>query len=159
MVLGSFPWRVEPSLACKNNHCIPNNGFLNSAHLVFKVCTNISNIIQFCDLAHEKLNFKGELYRFSGLKYAKLQKDRHINRHSVTFIYELAIELLDLQEEPSDPHNQSQQENYHHSWMVSLFPVWFWNRLISAGLEPVLSYTEKSCTTSYYRQFSSNIKI
>ena len=34
------------------------------------------------------------------------------------------------------------------------FPVWLRNRLISAGLEPVTSNTEKSCIASYYRQFS-----
>ena len=32
------------------------------------------------------------------------------------------------------------------------------NRLISAGLEPVLSHTD-SCIASYDRQFSMNIKI
>ena len=31
--------------------------------------------------------------------------------------------------------------------------------LISARLEPVLSYTEKSCLSSNYRKFSANIKI
>ena len=31
--------------------------------------------------------------------------------------------------------------------------------MISAGLEPVLSHTEKSCIASYYRQFFTNIKI
>ena len=31
--------------------------------------------------------------------------------------------------------------------------------MISAVLEPVLNYTEKSCITSYYRQFTTNIKI
>ena len=39
------------------------------------------------------------------------------------------------------------------------FPVWFRNRLLSAGLEPVLNQTEKSCIASNYRQFSTNIKI
>ena len=38
------------------------------------------------------------------------------------------------------------------------FPVWLRKRLISAVLEPVLSHTEKSCITSYYRQFSTNYK-
>ena len=38
-------------------------------------------------------------------------------------------------------------------------PAWFPNRLISAGFKPVLGHTEKSCITSYYRQFSTNIKI
>ena len=33
------------------------------------------------------------------------------------------------------------------------FPVWLQNRLISTGLEPVLSHTEKSCIASYYKQF------
>ena len=32
-------------------------------------------------------------------------------------------------------------------------------RLISDGLEPVLRYTERSCTASNYRQFSTNINI
>ena len=31
--------------------------------------------------------------------------------------------------------------------------------LLSAGLEPVLSQTEKLCIASNYRQFSTNIKI
>ena len=32
------------------------------------------------------------------------------------------------------------------------------NRLISAGLKPVLNHTEKSCISEYHRQFSMNIK-
>ena len=39
------------------------------------------------------------------------------------------------------------------------FPVCLSNRLISAGLEPVLSETEKSCISSNYRRFFTNIKI
>ena len=39
------------------------------------------------------------------------------------------------------------------------FPVWHQNRLISAGLEPILSHTEKLCIASNYRQFSMNINI
>ncbi len=31
--------------------------------------------------------------------------------------------------------------------------------LLFGGLEPILSHTEKSCITSYYKQFSTNIKI
>ena len=42
---------------------------------------------------------------------------------------------------------------------VISFPVGLPNRLISAGLEPVQSHTEKSYIKSYYRQFSTNIKI
>ena len=42
---------------------------------------------------------------------------------------------------------------------VKYFPVWLRNRLLSTGLEPVLSQTEKSCIASNYRQFSTNIKI
>ena len=38
------------------------------------------------------------------------------------------------------------------------FPVWLRNRLISAGLEPVVSYIQKSYIASYYRQFSTNTK-
>ena len=33
------------------------------------------------------------------------------------------------------------------------------NRLISSGIESVLGHTEKSYTASYYRQFSTNIKV
>ncbi len=40
-----------------------------------------------------------------------------------------------------------------------IYLSWFRNRLIYAGLEPVLSFTSKSCIASYYRQFSTNIKI
>ena len=39
------------------------------------------------------------------------------------------------------------------------FPVWLQNQLISTGLEPVLSHTEKSCIVLYYIQFSMNIKM
>ncbi len=41
------------------------------------------------------------------------------------------------------------------------FPLWLRNRLISAGLEPVYSHTEKSCIASYnrIRQFPTNIRI
>ena len=39
------------------------------------------------------------------------------------------------------------------------FPVWLRNRLISSGLEPELSPTKKSCMTSNYKQFSTNIRI
>ena len=46
---------------------------------------------------------------------------------------------------------------YHIS--ITYFPVWLRNRLLSAGLEPVLSQTEKACIASNYRQFSTNIKI
>ena len=42
---------------------------------------------------------------------------------------------------------------------VNYFTVWLRNRLKSAGLEPILSHTEKSCIVSYYKQFSTNIKI
>ena len=33
------------------------------------------------------------------------------------------------------------------------------NRLMSTRWEPVLSYTEKACIASYYRKFSTDIKI
>ncbi len=39
------------------------------------------------------------------------------------------------------------------------FQVLLRNRLLSTGLESVLSQTEKSCIASNYRQFSTNIKI
>ena len=39
-----------------------------------------------------------------------------------------------------------------------IFPVSLRNRLISGGLEPVLSPTEKLCLASFYIQFSTNIK-
>ena len=41
---------------------------------------------------------------------------------------------------------------------IIIVPLWLWNRLISRGLEPVLSHTEKSCIASNYRQFSTNHK-
>ena len=41
----------------------------------------------------------------------------------------------------------------------SFFPLWLRNRLMSAGLEPVFSHTEKSCIALYYRQFFTNIKM
>ena len=39
------------------------------------------------------------------------------------------------------------------------FSVYLQNRLLSAGLEPVLSKTEIACIVSNYRQFSTNTKI
>ncbi len=39
------------------------------------------------------------------------------------------------------------------------FTVWLRNQLIFGVMEPVLTHTEKSCITSYYRQFSTNIKM
>ena len=42
---------------------------------------------------------------------------------------------------------------------VGFFPVRLRNRLISGGLEPVLSHIEKSCIASNYTQFSKNIRI
>ena len=39
-----------------------------------------------------------------------------------------------------------------------LFPAWLGNRFISVGLKPVLSHTKKSCISSYYRYFITNIK-
>ena len=42
---------------------------------------------------------------------------------------------------------------------MTQFSVWLRNCLVSAGLEPVLSDTEKSCKASYYIKYSTNIKI
>ena len=42
--------------------------------------------------------------------------------------------------------------------MVIYFPERLRNQLISAGLEPVLSLTEKIFIASYYIKFSTNIK-
>ena len=50
----------------------------------------------------------------------------------------------------------------HYKQKVSLiitFPVWPQNQSISEGLETVPNHTVKSCTESYYRQFSTNIKL
>ena len=52
------------------------------------------------------------------------------------------------------PNYQGQPTN-----QVNPDPLWLRNRLISAGLEPVLSHTEKLCLALYYRQFSTNTKI
>ena len=43
--------------------------------------------------------------------------------------------------------------------LIYFFPVWLRNRLKSAGLEPVLSYTKKAGIALYYRYFFTNIKI
>ena len=50
------------------------------------------------------------------------------------------------------------QQNTMWNW-IKWFQVWLPNRLISAGQEPVLSHTEKLCISSYYKQFSTNVKI
>ena len=39
------------------------------------------------------------------------------------------------------------------------FPVCLQNRFMSAGSEPVLSLTKKTCITSYFRELSNNHKI
>ena len=44
---------------------------------------------------------------------------------------------------------------YKQEFRVGLLP----NRLISAGLEPDISDTEKSCIVFNYRQLSTNINI
>ncbi len=44
-------------------------------------------------------------------------------------------------------------------YVITAFPVWLRNRLLSAGLEPVLTQTEKLCIASDYKQYSTNIKI
>ena len=49
--------------------------------------------------------------------------------------------------------------NFYNFWPKIFAPVWLGNRLIYAGLEPVLSHTIKSCIASYYSKFSTNIKI
>ena len=43
--------------------------------------------------------------------------------------------------------------------LVDSFPVWPRNLLVSAGLEPVVSLTEKLCIVLDYRLFSSNYKL
>ena len=44
------------------------------------------------------------------------------------------------------------------SYLMYLFsPVWRWNRLISAELDPDLSHIEKSCIA--YRKFPTNINV
>ncbi len=41
---------------------------------------------------------------------------------------------------------------------VIIFSIWLRNRIISAGLEPVFSHTEKLYLASYYRQFLQLLK-
>ena len=50
-------------------------------------------------------------------------------------------------------------KNVNSFIMIYVFPVWLQNRLISAGLEPVLCHTGKLCIVSNYRQFSTFSKI
>ena len=52
------------------------------------------------------------------------------------------------------PNYQGQPTN-----QVNPDPVWLRNWLISAGLEPVLSNTKKSCIAWYYWLFSSDITM
>ena len=44
---------------------------------------------------------------------------------------------------------QSYENEFKQNYWLTLFPEWLRNQLISAGLEPVLSHTEKSCIVSY----------
>ena len=53
----------------------------------------------------------------------------------------------------------SGEENKDFAGDVFKSPVWLLNQLISAGLKPVLSHTKIPCRASYYRQFSTYIKI
>ena len=66
------------------------------------------------------------------------------------------------------PVSQMERDNYEPealNWAFAFrmaltgIPLWLRNRLISAGLELVVSHSEKSCLASYYRQFSTNNKI
>ena len=41
------------------------------------------------------------------------------------------------------PNHVNHLEHFVESTFLIMLPVWFRNRFISAGLEPVLSYTEK----------------
>ena len=54
--------------------------------------------------------------------------------------------------DPGDENNNADKEKAASS-SGNVFPVWLPNRLTSAGLEPDLSNTEKSCFVSYYIQF------
>ena len=47
----------------------------------------------------------------------------------------------------------------YQQYSKNIFPVWLRNRLISAGLEPVLIHTEKLCIASYYIQFYTGLKM
>ena len=48
---------------------------------------------------------------------------------------------------------------YTKMFIKKTFPVWIRNRLVSAGLELVISFTKKLYIAWYYRQFSTNIQI
>ena len=56
------------------------------------------------------------------------------------------------------PAYQNQQPQQKHQGLI-FFKEWLRNLSLSAGLDPVLSHTEKLCIASYYRQFSMNIKV
>ncbi len=62
----------------------------------------------------------------------------------------------------ADPHMNTKNRSLTQvlqADQVNAFPVWLQNLLLSTGLEPVLSQTEKLCIASNYRQSSTNIKI
>ncbi len=62
----------------------------------------------------------------------------------------------------NSPHIQQQIDHYKEGQCyllvkVNYFLVLIRNRLISCGLEPVISNTKKLCLASYYILFSTNI--
>ena len=62
----------------------------------------------------------------------------------------------------SKTRNENHYNNTHFFYLLGPLgdiSVWLRNLLISPGLDPVLSHSEKSCMALYYRQFSTNIKI
>ena len=71
----------------------------------------------------------------------------------------LAVCLYQLPRNLDNPNSTSPKVPWRTNKSLIIFPVRLRNRLISTGLEPVLSHTEKSCIASYYTQFSTNIKI
>ena len=75
----------------------------------------------------------------------------HSNKHILKAFLYYAIHVLYLFGHPVFPDANNVNDG-------NIFQYWLRNRLISAGLDPVLSHNEKSCILSYHIQFSANIK-
>ena len=84
--------------------------------------------------------------------YSQLTRTLYQNRAHFHLFYPNPKKIQDTTESNTGQiipqHNQAQ-----------LIKAWLRHRLISGGLEPVLSHTEKSCIASYYKQLSTNNEI
>ena len=87
----------------------------------------------------------------------------YIQARNCIFVFKISRESSQSCKRSLNLHNNFSlcinQGSWQPSLLLKFIKVWIRNRLISDGLKPVLSHTEKLCIASYYRQFSTNIEI